>query len=31
MYVKSAKELDAYKLAYELAMDIFFISKEFPK
>ena len=31
MYIKSAKELDAYKLAYEQAMDIFFMSKSFPK
>ena len=31
MYIKSAKELDAYKLAYEQAMDIFDISKCFPK
>ena len=31
MYIKSAKELDAYKLAYEQAMDIFHISKCFPK
>ena len=31
MYIKSAKELDAYKLAYEQAMDIFHISKSFPK
>lgn len=31
MYVKSAKELDVYKLAYEQAMDIFSLSKSFPK
>ena len=31
MYIKNAKELDVYKLAYEQAMDIFFISKSFPK
>ncbi|MCK5852222.1 four helix bundle protein [bacterium] len=31
MYVKSAKDLDVYKLAFELAMEIFFISKNFPK
>jgi four helix bundle protein len=31
MYVKSAKELEVYKLAYEQAMDIFFLSKTFPK
>ncbi len=31
MYIKSAKELDVYKLAYEQAMDIFFLSKKFPK
>ena len=30
-YAKSAKELDVYKLAFDLAMDIFFISKDFPK
>ena len=28
--VNSAKELDVYKLAYELAMTIFEISKGFP-
>ena len=31
MYIKSAKELDVYKLAYEQAMEIFFLSKKFPK
>ncbi|MCK4641740.1 MAG: four helix bundle protein [Candidatus Marinimicrobia bacterium] len=31
MYIKSAKELDVYKLAYKQAMDIFFLSKKFPK
>lgn len=31
MYIKSAKELDVYKLAYEQALDIFGISKRFPK
>ncbi|MCP4180725.1 MAG: four helix bundle protein [bacterium] len=31
MYIKSAKELDAYKLAYDQAMEVFFISKGFPK
>ena len=31
MYIKSAKDLDVYKLAYEQAMDIFFLSKKFPK
>ena len=31
MYIKSAKELDVYKLAYEQAMDIFYLSKKFPK
>ena len=30
-YAKSAKELDVYKLAFDLAMEIFFISKKFPK
>ncbi|MCK4715872.1 MAG: four helix bundle protein [Candidatus Marinimicrobia bacterium] len=31
MYIKSVKDLDVYKLAYEQAMDIFFLSKKFPK
>ncbi|MBU4444047.1 four helix bundle protein, partial [bacterium] len=31
MYIKSAKDLDVYKLAYEQAMEIFFLSKKFPK
>lgn len=31
MYVKSAKDLDVYKLAYEQAMEIFSLSKVFPK
>ncbi|MCP4180721.1 MAG: four helix bundle protein [bacterium] len=31
MYIKSAKELDAYKLAYDQAMEIFFISKKFTR
>jgi four helix bundle protein len=31
MYIKNAKEMDVYKLAYEQAMDIFFMSKSFPK
>ena len=31
MYVKSAKELEVYKLAYEQSMEIFLISKKFPK
>jgi len=31
MYIKSEKDLDVYKLAYEQAMDIFFLSKKFPK
>lgn len=31
MYVKSAKELEVYKLAYKQAMEIFEISKQFPK
>jgi hypothetical protein len=31
MYIKSAKDLDAYKLAYEQAMDIFLYKKVFPK
>jgi len=31
MYIKSAKELDVYKLAYEQAMEVFNISKSFPK
>ncbi len=31
MYAKSAKDLEVYKLSFELAMEIFFISKDFPK
>ena len=31
MYIKSAKDLDVYKLAYEQAMEIFLLSKKFPK
>jgi four helix bundle protein len=31
MYAKSAKELEVYKLAYEQAMEIFELSKFFPK
>lgn len=31
MQIKSAKELDVYKDAYALAMDIFEISKTFPR
>lgn len=31
MYAKSAKDLEVYKLAYKQAMDIFHISKSFPK
>ncbi|MBS3742661.1 MAG: four helix bundle protein [Candidatus Cloacimonetes bacterium] len=31
MYVKSAKELDVYKLAYKQAIEIFDISKNFPE
>ena len=31
MYVKSAKDLEVYKLAYEQAMEIFLLSKNFPK
>ncbi len=31
MYIKSAKDLDVYKLAYEQAMDIFSLSIKFPK
>lgn len=31
MYVKSAKDLDVYKLAYEQAMEIFSLSRDFPK
>ena len=31
MYIKSAKDLEVYKLAYKQAMDIFFLSKDFPK
>ena len=29
--IKSYKDLDVYKLSYELAMDIFFMTKKFPK
>lgn len=29
--IKSYKDLDVYNLSYELAMDIFEISKQFPK
>ena len=29
MYIKSAKDLEVYKLAYKQAMDIFFLSKNF--
>ncbi len=31
MKIKSVKDLDVYKLAYEIAMEIFIISKSFPK
>ena len=31
MYIRKVKEMDVYKLAYEQAMDIFFLSKSFPK
>ncbi len=31
MYIKSVKEMDVYRLAYEQAMDTFEISKRFPK
>ncbi len=31
MYVKSAKDLEVYKLAYEQAMEIFVLTKDFPK
>lgn len=31
MRIDSAKDLDVYKKAYELAMEIFEISKSFPK
>ena len=31
MYAKSAKDLEVYKLGFELAMEIFFISKKFPE
>jgi four helix bundle protein len=30
MFIRSAKDLDVYKKAYELAMDIFRASKRFP-
>jgi four helix bundle protein len=30
MQIESAKDLTVYKLAYELAMDVFEISKKFP-
>ena len=29
--ISSAKDLDVYKMAYELAMDIFYESKKWPK
>jgi four helix bundle protein len=29
--IKSFKDLEVYRLAHKLAMDIFFISKDFPK
>ena len=31
MQINSAKDLDVYKRAYRLAMDIFFLTKEWPK
>ena len=31
MQIKSAKDLTVYKKAYSLAMDIYEISKSFPK
>ncbi len=31
MRINSAKDLDVYKMAYELAMDIFYVSKGWPK
>lgn len=31
MRINSAKDLDMYKVAYELAMDIFHVSKVWPK
>jgi four helix bundle protein len=31
MQISSAKDLEVYKVAYELAMEIFEISKAFPK
>ena len=31
MQINSAKELDVYKAAYELAMEIFHVSKQWPK
>ena len=31
MQIKSAKDLTVYKKAYSLAMEIFYISKSFPK
>jgi len=30
MIIRSAKELDVYKLAYELSMEIFHLSRRFP-
>jgi four helix bundle protein len=30
MQIQSAKELEVYRLAYELAMEIYHLSKEFP-
>jgi len=29
--IKSYKDLDVYNLSYEIAMDIFFLTKKFPK
>ena len=29
--IKSYKDLDVYNLSYQLAMDIFFLTKKFPK
>ena len=29
--IKSYKDLDVYNLSYELAMDLFEMSKQFPK
>ena len=31
MYIKTVKEMDVYKLAYEQAMEIFYLSITFPK